>query len=39
MPYREAPSEGFDDPEILCAWAHEAFAAALRSKKPKHKRR
>ena len=37
MPYREAPSEGFDDPEILCAWAREAYAAALRTKK--HKRR
>ena len=37
MPYCEAPSEGFDDPEILCAWAREAFAAALRTKK--HKRR
>jgi DNA transformation protein len=33
MPYCEAPSEGFDDPEILCAWAREAFAAALRAKK------
>ena len=37
MPYYEAPSEGFDDPEILCAWAREAFAAALRTKKPKRK--
>jgi DNA transformation protein and related proteins len=37
MPYREAPSEGFDDPEILCAWARDAYAAALRTKK--HKRR
>jgi DNA transformation protein len=35
MPYREAPSEGFDDPDILCAWAHEAYAAALRTRKPK----
>ncbi len=31
MPYREAPSDGFDDPEILCAWACEAYAAALRT--------
>jgi DNA transformation protein len=31
MSYREAPSEGFDDPEILCAWAREAYAAALRA--------
>ena len=37
MPYREAPSEGFDDPEILCAWAREAYAAALRAKKQKPK--
>ena len=39
MSYREAPPEGFDDPKILCAWAREAYAAALRSKKPKQKRR
>jgi DNA transformation protein len=32
MPYCEAPSDGFDDPEILCAWARDAFAAALRTK-------
>jgi DNA transformation protein len=31
MSYREAPSEGFDDPEILCQWAREAYAAALRA--------
>ena len=37
MSYREAPREGFDDPEILCAWAREAYAAALRAKKPKRK--
>ena len=37
MPYREAPSEGFDDPEVLCAWAREAYAAALRARQ--HKRR
>jgi DNA transformation protein len=35
MPYHEAPSEGFDDPDVLCAWARDAYAAALRSKKPK----
>ncbi len=35
MPYREAPSEGFDDPDVLCAWAREAYAAALRTKTPK----
>jgi DNA transformation protein len=35
--YREAPSEGFDDPEILCDWAREAYAAALRAKKPKRR--
>jgi DNA transformation protein len=37
MPYCEAPGEGFDDPEILCSWAREAYAAALRTKKPKRK--
>ena len=35
MSYREAPSEGFDDPEILCALARNAYAAALRTKKHK----
>jgi DNA transformation protein len=35
MPYCEAPSDGFDDPEILCAWARGAFAAALRAKRAK----
>jgi DNA transformation protein len=37
MPYREAPSDGFDDPDILCAWAREAYSAALRTRKPKRK--
>ena len=37
MPYCEAPSDGFDDPEILCAWARDAYAAALRAKKSKQK--
>jgi DNA transformation protein and related proteins len=37
MSYCEAPPEGFDDPEILCAWAREAFAVALRTKKPKRR--
>jgi DNA transformation protein len=32
MSYYEAPSEGFDDPEILGDWAREAYAAALRAK-------
>jgi DNA transformation protein and related proteins len=31
MSYREAPSAGFDDPDILCAWARAAYAAALRA--------
>lgn len=37
--YREAPSEGFDDPEILCDWGREAFAAALRAdaRKTRHR--
>jgi DNA transformation protein and related proteins len=29
--YREAPSAGFDDPDILCEWARAAYAAALRT--------
>jgi DNA transformation protein len=33
MPYREAPPEGFDDHDILCAWARDAYAAALRTRK------
>lgn len=33
MSYQEAPSEALDDPETLCAWAREAFGAALRSRK------
>ena len=37
MPYCEAPSEGFDYQDVLCAWAREAFAAALRARS--HKRR
>jgi hypothetical protein len=39
MSYREAPSAGFDDPEILCAWAREAYAAALRAdaRRPRRK--
>ena len=39
MSYREAPSDGFDDPEILCDWAREAYAAALRTEAGKTKRR
>jgi DNA transformation protein len=38
MPYCETPGEGFEDPEILCAWAREAYAAALRTKRPKRGR-
>jgi DNA transformation protein and related proteins len=39
MSYHEAPSEGFDDPEILCDWAREAYAAALRADARKAKRK
>jgi DNA transformation protein len=41
MSYHEAPSEGFDDPDVLCAWAREAYAAALRARRtaPARKRR
>ena len=38
MTYREAPGEGFDDPEVLCDWASAAYAAALRTRTPKRKR-
>jgi DNA transformation protein len=31
LSYHEAPSEGFDDPEVLCTWARDAYAAALRA--------
>jgi DNA transformation protein and related proteins len=37
--YRAAPSEGFDDPEVLCDWAREAYAAALRAAGRKARRR
>ena len=37
MPYREAPGEGFDDPEVLCDWASAAYAAALRTKRPRRR--
>jgi DNA transformation protein and related proteins len=37
MSYHEAPSEGFDDPEILCDWARGSYAAALRAKTSKRK--
>jgi DNA transformation protein len=39
MSYREAPSEGLDDPEILCASARAAYAAALRADARKTRRR
>ncbi len=37
MSYRAAPGDGFDDPDVLRAWAREAYGAALRSKKTKPK--
>lgn len=43
MSYFEAPPEALDDPDLLCAWSREAFAAAERvrpAKSPtKQKRR
>jgi DNA transformation protein len=36
--YRSLPEEALDDAEILKRWAEVAYAAALRSKKPKRKR-
>jgi DNA transformation protein len=35
MSYCEAPPEGLDDPDILCEWGREAYAAALRASKSK----
>jgi DNA transformation protein len=35
LSYHEAPGEGFDDPEVLCAWAREAYAAARRTRAAK----
>jgi DNA transformation protein len=35
MSYYEAPSEAFDDPDVLCDWAQDAYGAARRAKKPK----
>ena len=31
--YYEAPDAGLDDPEVLYAWARDAFAAAVRSRR------
>jgi hypothetical protein len=39
MAFGAAPRQGFDDPEILCAWAREAYAAALRADARKTKRK
>ncbi len=33
MSYYLAPEEALEDEELLCDWAREAFAAALRSRK------
>ena len=34
LPYWEAPSDLFDDPDAMIAWAKGAFGAALRARKP-----
>jgi len=34
MSYYLAPEETLDDSEVLCDWAREAYAAALRARKP-----
>jgi DNA transformation protein and related proteins len=41
LSYHEAPSECFDDPDVLCAWARGAYGAAQRAKRtaPARKRR
>jgi DNA transformation protein len=38
LPYRQAPGEAFDDPEVMCAWGREAFAAALRAARKTRRR-
>ena len=35
MPYHRAPDEGFDDPDVMRDWARDAFAAAVRGRRPK----
>lgn len=37
MPYWSAPETAIDDPDDMQKWAQMAYAAALRSKKPKKK--
>lgn len=37
--YFEVPADIMEDPEALCAWAHKAFAVALRAKRPKKGKR
>lgn len=32
LSYHEAPPEGFDDGDVMCAWAKKAYGAALRAK-------
>lgn len=34
MSYYMAPEEIFDDPDVANVWAHHAYEAALRSRKP-----
>jgi len=34
LPYWEAPSDLFDDRDAMITWAKDAFAAALRARKP-----
>jgi DNA transformation protein and related proteins len=37
--YHAAPGEAFDDPEVLCAWAREAYEAACRTRAAKPRAR
>ena len=38
MSYHQAPEEALDDPDDMIEWAESAYAAAIRSKKPKRKK-
>jgi len=39
MPYWRLPETALDDPDEMAGWAKLAYAAALRSKKPKKKKK
>ncbi len=39
MPYWEVPADVMDEPDQLCAWGRAAFEAALRTRKPKTRKK